>query len=60
MQKFNIVQFEEVTSIINLYDKDPAAIMEWVKKGATPANITNKAKELWKSSTGLAIVQKKL
>lgn len=58
MQKFNIVQFDEVCSLINLYHKDKEVIMEWVKKGVSPyKNKTKKSvNKLWKSATGWELI----
>ena len=60
MKRYEIVQFDEVCKLINLYYKDPKTIMEWVSKGLPPYK--TKAKEfvakLWESSTGLKVWEK--
>jgi len=62
MQKFNIVQFEEVTALINLYHKDPGVIMEWVNGNIAPYKTKTKkyVEKLWNSSTGLKVIKEKL
>jgi len=37
MQRHNIVQYEEVCDIINLYYKDKKTVMKWVEKDSPPA-----------------------
>ena len=62
MQKFGVVQFEEVCSLINLYRRDKEVIMEWVNKGLPPYETKTKdsVKKLWKSTTGLTFAEEKL
>jgi flagellar protein FlaI len=62
MQKFNVVQFEEVSSLLNLYHKEPETIMEWVDKGLPPykTKTRDSVKKLWQSSTGLAFAKESL
>ncbi len=58
MKKFNIVQFEEVCALLNLYHKDPKTIREWVEKDTPPYKTKSKEslRKLWESSTGLRIM----
>lgn len=62
MQKFSVVQFEEVCSLINLYYKDPAVLMEWVEGNVPPYKTKTKqaVERLWQFSTGLTVAKEKL
>lgn len=62
MQKFNIVQFEEVARMLNLFHKDRETIMEWVDDGHPPYHTKTKEEisKLWHSATGLTIADEPL
>jgi len=61
MKRFNIVQFQDVSALVNLYYKDRKTLMEWVEKGLPPYKTKAKKEiaELWESATGLKIVDEK-
>jgi len=59
MQKHNIVQFDEVSKLINLYYKDQSTLMDWVNRGLAPYKTKTKkeVERIWKSATGLQIMK---
>jgi len=59
MQRHNVVQFEEVCKIINLYYNDNATLMEWVEKDTPPhgEKVKAHADKIWESVTGLKVVK---
>lgn len=58
MRKFGVVNFDEVGKLINLYYKEPAIILEWVKKDVPPYKTKAKrAKNVMESYTGLRILE---
>ena len=59
MQKHDIVQYDEVCRLINLYHKDRKTIMEWVKKDLPPykTKSVETVEKIWKSATGLGIIK---
>jgi flagellar protein FlaI len=59
MKKFDVIQFDEVCGLINLYYKDKGVIMEWVEKDLSPYKTKAKkdVEKLWKSSTGLKFIK---
>ena len=56
MARHDIIQFEEVYNILNLYHKDRSIVMEWVEKDASPRTIKTRRGEKILSATGLKIV----
>ena len=63
LQKFNIVQFDEVCPLLNLYHKDNQLILEWVKGGLPPYKTKptkDSVQKLWESTTGLAFAKETL
>lgn len=57
MQRYDITQFEDVASLINLYYKDPATVLGWVRAN-TPPSKTQAEKALkkhWQPVTGLKV-----
>ena len=59
MQRHDIVQFDDVCGLINLYHKDQKTIMNWVKKNMPPYKTKSKdvVEKIWKSATGLKIIK---
>jgi flagellar protein FlaI len=59
MQKHEIVQYDEVCQLINLYYKDEKTIMEWVEKDLRPYETKSRkeVKRIWESSTGLRVMK---
>lgn len=55
MKRYNVVQYDEVCKLINLYYKDPKTLMGWVNQGLPPYKTKTKEaiSRLWESSTGL-------
>ena len=60
MKRHNIVQYDEVTKLINLYYKDEETIMDWVMRDAPPYKTKTKEEvtKMWEeSATGLKIIE---
>jgi len=59
MQKHNVVQFDEVSKLINLYYKDKETLMGWVKKDTSPYRTKSRkeVEKIWKSATGLRVIK---
>jgi flagellar protein FlaI len=59
MQRHNIIRFDEVSKLINLYYKDHETLMGWVKKDAAPYRTKSKktVEKIWKSATGLRVIK---
>ncbi len=59
MQKYGVVQFNEVCKLINLYHKDKDTIMQWVEKNLPPYKTKSKKiiEKIWQSSTGLKTIE---
>jgi len=59
MQRHNVVQFDEVSKLINLYYKDKETLMNWVTKDMAPYKTKSKkeVENIWKSSTGLRVIK---
>lgn len=58
IQRHNIVQYNDVCKIINLYYNDEATLMEWVEKDIPPHEdkVKSHADKVWESITGLKMV----
>jgi len=59
MQKYDIIDFQEVSKYINLYYKDSAVIMKWVEKDIPPKKeyVEAKIRELKESASGLKMIE---
>ena len=59
MQRHDVVQFDEVCSMINLYYKDQKTIMGWVKKNLPPYKTKSReaVDKIWRSATGLKMIK---
>ncbi len=59
MQRHDVVQFDEVCGLINLYYKDQKTIMDWVRKNLPPYKTKTKeaVEKIWKSATGLKMMK---
>ena len=57
MQKYGVIQYQEVASLINLYYKDPETLMEWVENNLPPYKTQAKesVEKMWHSATGLVM-----
>ncbi len=55
MANFNVVQFADVSRIINLYYKDEKTLMGWVEKNTPPTGLDKK--QDWTSATGLKLLR---
>ncbi|MBM3303610.1 MAG: type II/IV secretion system ATPase subunit [Candidatus Aenigmarchaeota archaeon] len=58
MQRHNVVQYDEVCKIINLYYNDEPALMQWVEKDTPPheEKVKGHVEKAWESVTGLRVV----
>ncbi|MEE9406081.1 MAG: type II/IV secretion system ATPase subunit [Candidatus Aenigmarchaeota archaeon] len=60
MKRHNILQYDEVTKLVNLYYKDEDAIMDWVQRDIPPYQTKTKEaiSRMWEeSATGLKIIK---
>ena len=57
MQKHDMVQYQDVCKIINLYYNDNSTLMEWVSKDTQPhdTKVKDHADRIWESATGLRV-----
>jgi flagellar protein FlaI len=53
MQRHDVTKYDNVAEFIQLYYKDPAQVMEWVKKDVHPHEAKEKAKKLRGFVTGI-------
>jgi len=58
MQRNEIIQFSDVSNIINLYYKEPKTVLKWVEKNTMPnkSQLEAKLKKRWQSSTDLEVI----
>jgi flagellar protein FlaI len=59
MQRHNVIQYDEVCKIINLYYNDEPTLMGWVSKDMPPhaEKVKGHADKVWQSVTGLQVMK---
>jgi len=58
MKNSDIIEFSEVSNIVNLYYKEPNTVLRWVeeKKAPSKKKLEEKVKKRWQSSTSLEVI----